>query len=77
MNLKRLGRVAICVNDIDSSAAFYQNLGMDLVWKDTDWAYLKAGEDGLALLSPGYDQAGLTLVLYLAIAPRWKVPIIA
>ena len=58
MNLNRLGHVAICVNDIDSSAAFYQNLGMDLVWKDTDWAYLKAGEDGLALLSPGYDQAG-------------------
>lgn len=58
MRLKRLGHVAICVNDIDASAAFYQNLGMDLVWKDTDWAYLKAGEDGLALLSPDYDQAG-------------------
>lgn len=58
MNLKRLGHVAICVNDIDSSAVFYQNLGMNLVWKDADWAYLKAGEDGLALLSPGYDQAG-------------------
>jgi catechol 2,3-dioxygenase-like lactoylglutathione lyase family enzyme len=58
MNLKRLGHVAICVNDIESAAQFYQNLGMDLVWKDADWAYLKAGDDGLALLSPGYDQAG-------------------
>lgn len=58
MRLKRLGHVAICVKDIDASATFYQNLGMDLVWKDKDWAYLKAGEDGLALLSPDYDQAG-------------------
>ncbi|USR92489.1 VOC family protein [Phormidium yuhuli AB48] len=58
MQLKRLGHVAICVQDIPKAAAFYENLGMTLVWKDTDWAYLKAGEDGLALLSPNYDQAG-------------------
>lgn len=58
MNLKRIGHVAICVQDLDRAAAFYQNLGMDLVWKDPDWAYLKAGEDGLALLSPNYEQAG-------------------
>ncbi|MCC5898971.1 MAG: VOC family protein [Phormidium sp. GEM2.Bin31] len=58
MQLKRLGHVAICVQDIAKAAAFYENLGMTLVWKDTDWAYLKAGEDGLALLSPNYDQAG-------------------
>lgn len=56
--LKRLGHVAICVQDIAKSAAFYQNLGMELVWQDRDWAYLKAGQDGLALLSPNYDQAG-------------------
>jgi catechol 2,3-dioxygenase-like lactoylglutathione lyase family enzyme len=58
VHLKRLGHVAICVQDIAKSAAFYQNLGMELVWQDTDWAYLKAGQDGLALLSPGYEQAG-------------------
>lgn len=58
MNLKRIGHVAICVQDLDRAAQFYQNLGMDLVWKDADWAYLKAGEDGLALLSPQYAQAG-------------------
>ncbi|MGC9523920.1 MAG: VOC family protein [Limnospira sp.] len=58
MKLKRLGHVAICVQDIEAAAKFYKNLGMKLVWKDTDWAYLKAGSDGLALLSPGYDQAG-------------------
>lgn len=58
MKLKRLGHVAICVGDIDRSAEFYQNMGMELVWKDADWAYLKAGADGLALLSPGYAQAG-------------------
>jgi len=58
MKLKRIGHVAICVKDLDRAAEFYQNLGMELVWKDPDWAYLKAGEDGLALLSPNYQQAG-------------------
>ena len=58
MNLKRLGHVAICVKDIDAAAEFYQGLGLDLVWKDADWAYLKAGSDGLALLGPTYKQAG-------------------
>ncbi|MBF2088294.1 MAG: VOC family protein [Synechococcales cyanobacterium K44_A2020_017] len=58
MNLKRIGHVAICVDDIERAAEFYQSLGMELAWKDADWAYLKAGDDGLALLSPQYDQAG-------------------
>ncbi|MGK7919463.1 MAG: VOC family protein [Trichodesmium sp.] len=58
MKLKRLGHVAICVQDIDKAVEFYKNLGMEIAWQDTDWAYLKAGDDGLALLSPGYDQAG-------------------
>ncbi|MEO0491107.1 MAG: VOC family protein, partial [Cyanobacteria bacterium J06659_2] len=58
MNIKRLGHVAICVKDIEKAAQFYQNLGMELAWQDADWAYLKAGDDGLALLSPSYDQAG-------------------
>jgi catechol 2,3-dioxygenase-like lactoylglutathione lyase family enzyme len=58
MQLKRLGHVAICVQDIDSAAQFYAGMGMELVWKDADWAYLKAGEDGLALLGPSYQQAG-------------------
>ncbi|NES78816.1 MULTISPECIES: VOC family protein [Okeania] len=58
MKLKRLGHVAICVQDVDKAVEFYQNLGMEIAWKDADWAYLKAGDDGLALLSPGYEQAG-------------------
>ncbi|MEM9904126.1 MAG: VOC family protein [Cyanobacteria bacterium P01_D01_bin.44] len=58
MEIKRLGHVAICVEDIAAAAQFYQNLGLKLVWQDADWAYLKAGKDGLALLSPAYDQAG-------------------
>lgn len=58
MKLKRIGHIAICVEDLNRAAQFYQNLGMELVWKDADWAYLKAGEDGLALLSPQYEQAG-------------------
>lgn len=53
-----MGHVAISVKDLEQAAQFYQNLGMALVWKDADWAYLKAGEDGLALLSPQYSQAG-------------------
>ncbi len=57
MKLKRLGHVAICVQDIDKAVDFYQSLGLELVWKDRDWAYLKAGDDGLALLSPSYHQA--------------------
>ncbi len=58
MELKRIGHVAICVEDIAAAAEFYQGLGMQLVWQDADWAYLKAGKDGLALLSPSYEQAG-------------------
>ena len=58
MEMKRLGHVAVCVEDVAKAAAFYQNLGMRLVWQDDDWAYLKAGTDGLALMSPEYDQAG-------------------
>jgi len=58
MQLKRLGHVAICVQDIPKAVDFYQSLGMELAWQDKDWAYLKAGQDGLALLSPEYKQAG-------------------
>lgn len=58
MELKRIGHVAICVADLNRAAQFYQGLGMRLVWQDGDWAYLKAGEDGLALLGPDYKQAG-------------------
>ncbi|MCU0523415.1 MAG: VOC family protein [Elainella sp. Prado103] len=58
MKLNRIGHVAICVEDLDRATQFYQNLGMELVWKDPDWAYLKAGQDGLALLSPQYAQSG-------------------
>ena len=56
--MKRLGHVAVCVEDVAIAAEFYQGLGMKLVWQDSDWAYLKAGNDGLALMSPDYDQAG-------------------
>lgn len=58
MQMKRLGHVAVCVEDVAKAAEFYKNLGMKLVWQDSDWAYLKAGNDGLALMSPDYDQAG-------------------
>ena len=52
----RLGHVAIRVQDVSRAVAFYEGLGMRLVWKADDWCYLEAGEgrDGLALLGPGY-----------------------
>jgi catechol 2,3-dioxygenase-like lactoylglutathione lyase family enzyme len=58
MKLQRIGHVAICVQDIAKAVRFYQQLGMELAWQDSDWAYLKAGQDGLALLSPSYTKAG-------------------
>ncbi len=58
VQLKRLGHVAICVKDIPAAVTFYQTLGLELVWQDSYWAYLKAGQDGLALLGPEYKSAG-------------------
>ncbi|GAB4356139.1 MAG: VOC family protein [Cyanophyceae cyanobacterium] len=58
MQLKRLGHVAVCVQDVAKSVEFYRDLGLEVVWQDEDWAYLKAGIDGLALMGPGYAQAG-------------------
>ena len=59
-SVHRLGHVAIRVDDVDRAKCFYLSLGMKLVWDDTDWCYLEAGEsrDGLALLGPGYKAAG-------------------
>lgn len=58
MALKQLGHVAVRVEDISKAVEFYEKLGMVNVWKDPDWAYMKAGDDGLALLGPGYRAAG-------------------
>ncbi len=60
INVQRLGHVAICVQDVDRAKQFYLNLGMKLTWDDPDWCYLEAGpgNDGLALLGPGYKAAG-------------------
>ena len=40
----RLGHVAIRVQDVSRAVAFYESLGMRLVWKADDWCYLEAGE---------------------------------
>ncbi len=56
--LKRLGHVAVRVAHIPTALVFYQGLGMEVAWEDTDWAYVKAGTDGLALLGPEYKHAG-------------------
>ncbi|MDX2272441.1 MAG: VOC family protein [Cyanobacteriota bacterium] len=58
MTLKRLGHIAVRVNDIEKAIEFYTRLGLTNVWQDPDWAYMKAGSDGLALLGPGYRSAG-------------------
>ncbi len=60
INVKRLGHVAIRVEDVGRAKSFYMSLGMKLVWDDQDWCYLETGEgsDGLALLGPSYKVAG-------------------
>ena len=59
-SVHRLGHVAIRVDDVERAKNFYMSLGMKLIWDDTDWCYLEAGEskDGLALLGPSYKAAG-------------------
>ncbi|WP_399218999.1 VOC family protein, partial [Synechococcus sp. Cruz CV12-2-Slac-r] len=49
MGVERLGHVAIRVADMARAKSFYLSLGMQLVWDASDWAYLTAGADGLAL----------------------------
>ena len=60
INVRRLGHVAVRVKDVNRAKSFYISLGMKLVWDDPDWCYLEAppGNDGLALLGPGYTKAG-------------------
>ena len=60
VSVKRLGHIAIRVQDMDRARSFYIGLGMKLIWQDEDWCYLEAGSgrDGLALLGPGYKAAG-------------------
>ena len=59
-NVQRLGHTAIRVKDLQRAKVFYLNLGMKLVWDDSDWCYLEIGpgKDGLALLGPTYKAAG-------------------
>ncbi|WP_164929212.1 VOC family protein [Gloeobacter violaceus] len=56
--LTRLGHVAVCVQDVPRAVTFYRTLGMEVAWQDEDWAFVKAGGDGLALLGPKYSAAG-------------------
>jgi catechol-2,3-dioxygenase len=56
--LTRLGHIAICVQEVQRAVDFYQTLGMEVAWQDEDWAFVKAGNDGLALLGPKYATAG-------------------
>ena len=56
--ITQLGHVAVRVADIPTAIEFYRQLGLVNVWQDADWAYMKAGQDGLALLGPGYKSAG-------------------
>ncbi len=60
INVKRLGHVAVRVEDIDRAKSFYLGLGMKLIWDDPEWCYLEAepSSDGLALLGPNYKAAG-------------------
>ena len=59
-NVRRIGHIALRVQDINRAKSFYLSLGMRLIWEDKDWCYLEAGpgKDGLALLGPNYKSAG-------------------
>ena len=56
----RIGHIALRVEDLERSKAFYLKLGMELIWDDQDWCYLETinSKDGLALLGPSYKAAG-------------------
>ena len=58
--VKRIGHIALRVEDLERAKSFYLKLGMSLIWDDKDWCYLEAGKgkDGLALLGPSYKAAG-------------------
>ncbi|WP_414153620.1 VOC family protein [Prochlorococcus sp. MIT 1341] len=60
LDVQKLGHVAIRVKDMARAKCFYVGLGMKMVWEAEDWCYLetRSGEDGLALLGPGYTSAG-------------------
>ncbi len=60
IKVSRLGHVAIRVHDVNRAKIFYMGLGMKLIWDAPDWCYLESGpgNDGLALLGPGYKAAG-------------------
>ena len=62
----RIGHIALKVKDLQRSKAFYQDLGMKLIWDDKDWCYLEVGraKDGLALLGPSYKAAGPHLAFH-------------
>ena len=58
--VKRIGHIALRVENLERAKSFYMKLGMSLIWDDKDWSYLEAGKskDGLALLGPSYKAAG-------------------
>ena len=60
MAVERLGHVAIRVENMARAKAFYQSIGLHLLWDAEDWCYLETrpGRDGLALLGPHYTAAG-------------------
>ena len=60
VNVKKLGHIAIRVENMERAKSFYIDLGMRVVWDDKDWCYLEASssKDGLALLGPDYKAAG-------------------
>ena len=58
--VKRIGHIALRVENLERAKSFYIKLGMNLIWDDNDWCYLETceGKDGLALLGPEYKAAG-------------------
>ena len=65
--VQRIGHIALRVENLERAKSFYMNLGMHLIWDDTDWCYLEVGKgkDGLALLGPSYKAAGPHLAFHM------------
>tara|TARA_B100001029_G_C14884521_1_gene351894 strand:- start:169 stop:561 length:393 start_codon:yes stop_codon:yes gene_type:complete len=64
--VKRIGHIALRVENLERAKSFYIGLGMSLIWDDKDWCYLEVGKvkDGLALLGPTYKAAGPHLAFH-------------
>lgn len=54
---KPIGHIALCVDNLPESVAFYVSLGLRLSYQHEDMAYLYSGNQGIALMRRGSPEA--------------------